>query len=193
MKKTFVFLVCALACVQNQAEAQTEIDIGPRVGIFIPESELFRNIYHYKPIYGLESTLTFYKNYQWWVNLSYYRSEGESVPLGNSTTIQMIPLSTGFNYILRVSKCFSLFAGAGASADFVTLKYSSPFLPPHTERTVWGGVGKIGVKGHFQRFYATLFMDYYYQHLPVDNPDEEENPSTDIGGFVLGISGGLRF
>lgn len=189
----WVLVLSSLALLRHEVHAASEVALGARIGAFIPESELFRDIYHYKPIYGLESTVGFCKCFQWWTNLSYYRSEGKSVPLRNKTTIQMIPLSTGLNYIARISKCFSLFAGAGASADFVTLKYYSPFLPPKTQKTVFGGVGKLGIKGHFQRFYATFFMDYYYQHLSINNSDSEENPSTDIGGFVLGFSGGVRF
>lgn len=191
MKYPALILVCL--AMQAQAQICHELDVGARVGAFIPESNLFQKIYGTAPMYGIEAIYSPFRSVKWWTNVSYLYAEGHSVPLHNKTTLQMIPISTGLNYYYPLSPCFLAFIGAGGSYTIIRVRNYSEFLTPLTKRGIFGLVGKVGLQANYRRFYGTLFLDYIFQRLPMDNPGGEEESFSDVSGFYLGVSCGVRF
>ncbi len=176
-----IFLFIAL-----QAKS-TQIDF--RIAGFIPNSDLFRDIYGtINPSYQLEAACNVKKGLNAWGNFSYFNAHGNSIPFHNKTRLQMLPISAGLKYVHVLHCCFDIYAGAGLCYTWLKEKNK---LCLSNSASNFGGIFKLGIIKNCECLRFSLFSDYQLQNFKIKK--SMCNKKVNANGLLLGGAIGISF
>ena len=187
MKKNSV-LALGVLCAALQVSAESSLKV--RVGAFIPQSSLFREIYHTAgPLYEIEYAYRFCNHWDVWVNFDWFSASGKSVGLCNKTKIQLPNFSVGAKYAFLLCRAWEIYLGLGPTFGNVRLKNNSSVCGcEKVSKAAIGFVIKAGAQKNFcDRYFVDMFADYVFQR-PIGF-----ERSTDLGGLRLGAGLGITF
>jgi outer membrane protein W len=174
------------ACCCPSLDGMWEFEV--RVAYVYPTTSLVRNIFDGTRIDGeLEATRYFWGNLGVWANATFLYLDGHSIGLGNSTSVEAVPLSLGIKYAFLPFFCVSPYLGVGANYTWMHLvDHSVPWNSP-SNRFRFGATGKSGFYVNFtERFFMDVYADYLF--LPMDYAN-----AFNVGGFRFGAGFGGRW
>lgn len=166
-----------------------------------PFENLVRDIYNnYLPVVELEASFMFGENIKPWINVGYIWNNGYSIGEHDKTSIQVIPLALGGDFIMNNCFCNTdLYLGLGASYSWLKLHDQSPYVHPHTEKGAWGGVARTGFIYHYNDcIYLDGFLAYSYTYFDIKkdsltDPLYVERHSLNFSNLKLGVGIGYNF
>lgn len=178
-KSIFCFFLLFASCKMQAAE------IEGRIGGFLPQSRLFREIYGTViPSYQLQTSWNFPDCLKLWGNLAYSNALGHSVPFGTKVKLHMVPISLGPGYFLPLPKSFEFFVGAGACYTWLKETNRSEFIPRSNTAHGFGGIIKIHFSKKVNWFVASVFADYLLQTATAKNSTGKTR--IDLSGLFFG-------
>lgn len=164
-----------------------------RVALFVPESKLFRDLYDVSPYYQLEASYRCHPVYSYFANISYLNKMGHSIPDGDDTEIQLVPISVGVKRHFQFSKKCEAYLGIGPCFTFTRIYDYSPFAIRPVKKENFGVIIKSGITRTFGKCRASLFVDYHNQTIHFHGIEQGvERFSAKIGGFLFGLGIGVK-
>lgn len=191
MNKIYFSLLLLSPCLLSAHDWALEV----RGGYFWPQQRVVREIYHHGGgEVELEGMKWVYKGLNVWANVNYFPRSGQSIGPGDSTRINLVPLSWGVKYFFPLVAGLDVYLGGGASYTFVRIKDNSCFVEEHVSKGGFGGVGKFGVAYTFNNhLFLDLFADYYSRmRFHPKNPCIE-GFSVNFGGIRTGLGIGMAY
>ncbi|MES2273979.1 MAG: hypothetical protein V4487_07285 [Chlamydiota bacterium] len=165
-----------------------------RVGYFYPQSSVFRDIYSGGIEGEVETSVRFYKDFNFFANAGVFIKNGHSLGLGDSTRIKIFPLSLGIKYIFHLSCAWEFYLGAAPTYTWARFHDRSPYVDQHVHKSAFGVVGKMGfIYTFFKSGFADLFFDYYYTEISGAHFSGVTPTSRNIGGFRTGLGLGVKY
>lgn len=98
----------------------------------------------------------------------------------------MLPISTGFEYIIPLPKCFEIGAGAGLAYTWLKESNDSGFIPKSNSKQFVGGILKAKIAKKFDWVVFALFADYLFQSAKVENSTGKTR--VNLSGLFFGGS-----
>ena len=96
MKKIGVFLVFLLL---NSTIFPGNVKLGPTIGYFSPEDKNFKEVYKGEDyIYGVKLGVRLWNKFYIWLSGMQFKKTAETIPLGDATTLTLIPISLSLRY-----------------------------------------------------------------------------------------------
>jgi outer membrane protein len=142
-------------------------ELKVRGSAFIPQSDLFRDIYGTAAgNVDAELAVKVYKYMQVWANIDYMQAHGKSLGFCNATHIHIINGSFGLKSPFDVNNWFTVYLGLGPTFGGIRVKDDSQFsgCSSCTKSTI-GFVAKSGMDFFFrERGFVDIFFDYVYEN-----------------------------
>lgn len=192
MKYLYLCILCLILPTISHADCFTA---QIRAGYFYPASEVFREIYNDGGAeFELEGAVHITQNIDAWLNFNYFQRNGHSIGLGNRTSIELYPLSTGFKYNYCLMDNLSIYGGLGISCTWVNIHDHSSFVQQHTSKTQVGAVIKSGLQYWLdESIFLDGYVDYYYSHFSGIHHSGVQPTSRNLGGLRIGLGAGKSF
>lgn len=192
-KLSFLFIfyfIFSSDCILFSAE---KIEFDGRVAILFSKSD-FKDIYNYAPMYQAEVSLLFSESYMFWMNLSYYKNNGHSIPLRDKTNVQLIPLSFGLKYRHLIRENLHFLIGVGPCYTWMRINNDSQYVNQIVKKDGFGAMIKTSLNYSYRRFSFLVFLDYYFQNFSFStNNLLISRHSADVGGLLFGFGIGTNF
>lgn len=154
-----------------------------RVDYFSPSEDMFKTVYGSGPNFGGEIMVSLWKGISIHFGASVFSKKGEMTPLGDETTINIIPVELGILYKFSKTK-INPYLGAGLG--YYSLSEES-FLGKVTANNV-GFFGQLGVVINLT---GAFVIDFNAKYSLCDvEIDEIKN---NIGGIRIGMGIGICF
>ncbi len=178
--------VVMLLLVTLQAQA---VELDFRLAGFIPNSDLFRDIYGtINPSYQLEASYDLKICLSVWGNISYFNAHGHSVPFKNKVRLQILPISAGLKYVHSLDDCCDIYGGAGVCYSW--LKENNTCCLSNSANSV-GGIFKFGIVKNYKCLRLSFFSDYQLQNFTIEK--STGNKRVSANGLLLGGAIGISF
>jgi hypothetical protein len=193
--KFIIFLLLLTHCLKIYSEEihRAKFNVNANIAGLYPQSRTFRKIYGIAPLYRLESLFLLSSHIDCWINLSYFYNKGHSIPLKYKTTIHLIPLSLGLNYMNLIFYDLHFHLGAGPCYTWMRINNKSSFVKK-IRTSGLGGVFKLGIDYQYKKFLFLFFLDYYLQYFHFSDENfEVKRHSRYVGGLLFGVGVGRNF
>jgi len=154
-----------------------------RVDYFSPTEEIFKTVYSDGLNYGGEITVSLWKGISIYFGASVFSKKGEMTPLGEETTINIIPIELGVVYKFSKTK-INPYIGAGLG--YYSLSEES-FLGKVTANNI-GYFGQLGVVINLIKAFV-IDINAKYNLCDVKIGEIKNN----IGGIRIGMGIGFCF
>ena len=173
--------------------SKEKVEIDGRIGVLFPKST-FREIYKYAPMYQIETSFMLPKSLDFWINFSYYKNTGRSIPLKDKTKVELIPLSLGLKYRHLIKQDLYFLIGLGPCYTWMRIKNDSEFVEKIIKKNSFGAMFKSSINYKYKKMIFLVFLDYYFQHFHFSTTNlAVSRHSPYVGGFLLGASIGINF
>jgi hypothetical protein len=175
-----------------------EFSLEGRVSYFYPVENRVRKIYQTGwADYQIQLDETFCGNWTLWQGFSYWKVKGRSTCLSDKTKMRMPSVRFGGQYQICVLPCLQLYAGGGATYNFVSIHDKSHFVNRHFNKNSFGGTIQTGLYYFFtNRLFINANFEYLFQrfgsHHPADRTHVEQR-SLNLDGFKVGGGLGVTF
>ncbi len=154
-----------------------------RVDYFSPSEDIFKTVYGGGPNYGGEIMVSLWKGISIHFGASVFSKKGEMTPLGDETTINIIPVELGILYKFSKTK-INPYIGAG-------LGYYSLSEESYLGKVTANNVGFFSQLGVAINLTGAFVIDFNAKYSLCDvEIDEIKN---NIGGIRIGGGIGLNF
>lgn len=154
-----------------------------RVDYFSPSEDMFKTVYGGGPNYGGEIMVSLWKGISIHFGASVFSKKGEMTPLGDETTINIIPIEIGILYKFSKTK-INPYIGAG-------LGYYSLSEESYLGKVTANNVGFFGQLGVAINLTGAFVIDFNAKYSLCDvEIDEIKN---NIGGIRIGMGIGFNF
>lgn len=154
-----------------------------RVDYFSPSEEMFKTVYGSGPNYGGEIMVSLWKGISIHFGASVFSKKGEMTPLGDETTINIIPVELGILYKFSKTK-INPYIGAG-------LGYYSLSEESYLGKVTANNIGYFGQLGLAINLTGAFVIDFNAKYSLCDvEIDEIKN---NIGGIRIGGGIGVCF
>lgn len=154
-----------------------------RVDYFSPSEDMFKTVYGSGPNFGGEIMVSLWKGILIHFGASVFSKKGEMTPLGDETTINIIPVELGILYKFSKTK-INPYLGAG-------LGYYSLSEESYLGKVTANNVGFFGQLGVVINLTGAFVIDFNAKYSLCDvEIDEIKN---NIGGIRIGMGIGICF
>ncbi len=154
-----------------------------RVDYFSPSEEMFKTVYGSGPNYGGEIMVSLWKGISIYFGASVFSKKGEMTPLGDETTINIIPVELGILYKFSKTK-INPYIGAG-------LGYYSLSEESYLGKVTANNVGFFGQLGLAINLTGAFVIDINAKYSLCDV--EINEIKNNIGGIRIGMGIGFNF
>lgn len=187
MNKIITFIIVLFSFLPIQS-VENPNSLKIRSAVFIPQSKLFRKIYHtVGPCIELEYAYRFRNHVELWGNFDWFWHHGKSVGLCSSTKIKIPNFSFGIKSPFTFKNCHEIYLGIGPSFAGIFLSNNSCCGCEKISKEAIGVIIKSGYYYNFnKRIFLDLFADYLYQSVHFQR-------KVNVGGLKMGAGLGIRF
>ena len=183
--------VCPSLFSLNQENGTKKWTFEGKVGYFYPTGKRFRDIYSGGFLYALQLQLDVWQGISSWASCAYLHERGRSLGERYDTTITLLPVSIGINYMIYCDLVAPYF-GIGWNYSYIETHDDSPFVLKKTSYLGKGQVLKGGICFSLPFFFfLDLFFDYGWMKIGTFKQPEREK--VDLGYTCCGGSLGKRF
>ncbi len=192
MKKTmFVFTFLAITCNTYAVNS-----IEGKLSYFRPNSSVLRNIFsEWMPLYQVEGVAKVWKDFHIWASVGYLHKNGRSLEGHQSTSIQLVPVTLGLEYLIHFSNCSTGYLGLGPRYFCTKITNRSHFVHRHDLKNGLGGAFRVGGLIYFTpHFLLDLCIDYSIKEFkPGHSSSTIQRHELNLSGLSLGVGLGYSW
>jgi outer membrane protein len=163
---------------------------------FYPTSHVLHEIFPgVMPGFSVEASGPIWKNFHLWGDVGYITKHGHSLGGHQKTSIHIVPITLGVEYVYRVNDSFKVYAGLGPRYFFVNVINHSDFVHRHDTGNGLGGVFRGGALIYLKEYLALdLFVDYSLKTMEFSGSSKTiERHDLNLSGINFGIGLGYQF
>lgn len=181
MKRLAIIAIFSL--LLSELAAAGDVIFKIKGSFFYPSDSAFRDIYGGGMVLGVETSTELSKNFEMWVEGSYFSKKGELSLTREVTKLKLIPVGGGIRYKLPI-RGFHLYGGLGINYYYFR----------ETNRigdVISGELGGTAKIGSLVQMKGGWILDIYlnYSYCKIKPADFKIN----IGGIEAGIGIGYRY
>lgn len=140
------------------------------------------------PCIQLEYSRDFNQYLRVWLNTDYCMKEGNSINIGDNSTLQMVSFSIGPKFFYENEDGMAPYVGFGLIGSWIHTTDGSIYLPANTNKGSAGIVGKFGVRySFFERLVLDFFFDASFQPVATEYGDAIAKKNINLGGYKAGL------
>jgi outer membrane protein W len=140
------------------------------------------------PCLQLEYSRDFNPYLRVWINGDYSIKEGNSLNVGNNTTLQMGTLSIGPKFFYKDKDDIAPYVGVGLIGAWIYTNDESEYLGQNTHRGSAGIVGKFGLRySPYKNILIDCFFDASYQPVTTAYGNAIDISTINLGGYKTGL------
>ena len=173
--------------------------IQGRASAYFPTERKVRRIYsNVWGFYEGEIDVPLWCGLDGFFSAGYLENKGHSLCLHNKTRLQMVPLSLGLKYFLRICPGLDAYIGGGVVYSILKIRDHSPYVHKHVSKNRVGGTAKMGLTYFFcDNWFIDGSVDYLYQRFSFKHSRSSkhyvERHDLDMSGVKIGAGIGLAF
>ncbi len=193
MKKIILPIFLSLLSLSTSINA---LLIEGKFSYFRPDADVLRKIFPgWMPSYSIEVSNPIWKTIHIWGSVGYISKHGHSLGDHQSTSMRIIPIPLGLEYLSEFSDWIKLYAGLGPRYFFVHVTNHSHFVHRTNSGNGLGGAFRGGGLIYFNKHLVLdLFVDYSLKKMDFSGSSKTiKRHDLDLSGVSLGAGLGYQF